>query len=342
MSKKAAAEKESPKIMSIDAAIRKKYGDILFAADTIREIEGQVIPTTLNMDIALNGGIVEGTIVSIAGVPGSGKTTLCLEIIKNAQKMDKPCFYMDVEGRLRTDLLTTIEGLDLSKLKIIRSSKEKLMWAEDSLNLLEQIIREVPGCVIVLDSVAALCSTAASDTALGESKRMMAIPSMLYDNLRKASQILPVMRSNVIMITHIQANPSAYGGPVEVGGNALKYFGSIRMVCHGSQEFPKDGAKEGRESTFKILKSALGPPSTATVYIRYGKGCDKYLDLCKAAEEMGILNRAGAWYTMPNLKGYEEEKWQGIDNVMETLKESPEMFETLDTTVRDLIFGKKE
>lgn len=341
MSKEIKEKKRS--LSSIEETIKDLYGDVLFSATNLKEVEGQIIPTTLNLDIALNGGIAEGTITTISGVSGSGKTTLCLEIIANAQKMGKPVFYLDVEGRLRLDLLTTVKGLDLDKLTIVRSNENKLLWAEDYLNLLEQIIRDVPRCLIILDSAAALCSTAASDTPLGESKQMMAIPKMLYDNLRKAAQILPVRKSNLIVITHLQANPSSYGGPTEVGGNALKYLGSNRLMCNSSQEFPKDETrKEGRESVFKILKSALGPPGNATIFVRYGHGCDKYLDLFRVSEEMGLIDKRGAWYTFPQLKGYEDKKLQGQDNVLALMHDDPAFFNLLDKTVRDLVFGSKK
>jgi RecA/RadA recombinase len=103
------------------------------------------------------------------------------------------------------------------------------------------------------------------------------------------------MKSTLILITHVQANPSPYGGPTEMGGNAIRFQASTRITCLSSTETPKDGEKTGRESKFKIYKSSLGPGTGEGVfYIKYGHGYDKELDIFKMAEELGLICKSGA------------------------------------------------
>lgn len=322
--------------------IKKQYGDISMSAESLPATEGRFIPVTLGLDIALKGGLLEGTVVNISGVSMAGKTTLILEMIKNAQKMGKPALFCDAENRLKTALLKCIDGIDLSLLTVVKTTKEKFVVAEDYLNIILSWLKEIPGCIVILDSVAALLGDEGYNTPLGEKKKMLSTPSLMYDFLRAASSICAANLSTLVLVTHIQANPTAYGGPTEVGGNAMKYFGSTRLQCLSSQEFPKDSSpKEGRVSEFKVLKSAVGPPSTATVYIRYGQGCDHYLDLIENATQLGIIEQTGAWYRI-NLPGLDENKIQGKNGVEEVLRADRKVFDKVDKAIRKIAFGGVE
>lgn len=331
------------KVSDIEAALIKKYGNVAISASTLHESEDDIIHTTLGLDIALNGGIPPGSLVSIAGNTGSGKTSLCLTILANAQAMGKKCYYIDLEARLRTSLMDCIEGLDQGELTVIKSSMDKILTAQDVLNIAEGLMKDSPGCVIILDSVAALFTEESYSGEIGASKKMAAVPSLMYEFCRRIVQIGSITKSTFIAITHLQANPSPYGGPTEYGGNAMKFFGAVRLICNSSREFPDSGPKVGRNSEFKIPKSALGPPGSATVIIRYGAGCDKYLDLIENAELMGLVEKTGAWYKVNvGNKDFDALKLQGKDNLATELKGNKELFTLMDGMVRELAFGKKK
>lgn len=326
---------------TLQESLRKEYGDICLPADFIKDHEGRLIPTILSLDLALSGGIPEGTIMNIGGKSKCGKSTLILEIIKNAQHLyKKPCFYIDVENRLRTDLLKCIDGLvwteeleqstGIPRLQIIRSSKDKFLVAEDFLNIMTQIFKSVEGCVVVLDSIAAMCGEAAFAAQTGESKQKATIPVLMYDFLRKVGQIIPPMKSNLISITHVQDNPMGYGGPREMGGNAIKFFSSISLTCLSAPEVEDNGKKIGKDSVFKVSASALGPPGGQSIVpIRYGRGVDRYEDIFNVAVEMGFIDKSGAWFKIG------EDKLQGKNKVIEYFRSNPDFVNNLDNQIRE-------
>lgn len=336
MSKK---EKETAKIAGTLDTIRKDYGNVLIPADVLSEHEGKIIPVTLGLDLALGGGFPEGTAMTIAGVTGSGKSTLALTIAANAQAMDKDCFYIDAEARLRSELLACIPNLNPSKLSVIRSSEDRFLVGEDYFNIIDTIVSERKGCFIVVDSTAVFQSESSASVKFGESKRMTAMPTLMYEFFRKCMAKIHALKSNLVLVTHLQANVGGYGGPVEVGGNAQKYSSSIRMLCHGSQEIPENGPKTGRISKFKIPKSALGPPGEAVFPIEYGKGYDYARDLAEIAQQMALIEKTGAWYTITDDK-YKDKKIQGIDNVMDVIKQDSELAKRLDSQIRTMVLGK--
>lgn len=329
-------KKEQEKLLSkIESEIIDKYGEVILSIDSLKENRGRAIPITLSLDIATNGGFLEGTIMSLSGVSGSGKTTLTLEIIANAQAMDKPCFYIDAENRLQPELLSTIVRLDPKKLTIIRSAPGSPLTAEKVLNIIEKIIGSIPHALIVLDSVAALSTEADYTAEHGETTRRTGLQTMLYASLRKIAQMIAAMKSNIIFITHVQANPSGYGGPNEMGGNAIKYNASYRLQCLSSQEVPKnEEKKQGRESTFKVLKSALGPGTgSATLYIKYNKGYDRCKDIVQLAMDLDLIQRKGAWYT---IVGHEDLKLQGEASVVETLENNESLRKEISEKIRSM------
>lgn len=333
--------KSTPSLSELEKSITKKYGDIAISASTLLERRGKIIPTTLSLDIALKGGIVDGSVMTVSGVTGSGKTTLILHILANAQKLGKKVFYCDVENRLQPELVATIEGLDAENLTIIRSTKGNFLTAEKVLNIIEQIVTTEPESVVVLDSVAMLCPEVNQAVEHGEKKKMLSIPSMLYDFFRKMSQCLPAMGSSLILVTHLQANPTPYGGPAEVGGNAMKFQANYRIMCMSTTEVPKDGEKTGRESTFRIYKSALGPGcGEGKFYITYGKGYDRYKDIANLAEGLGMITKAGAWYSFEDPVSKETVKCQGMDAVVENLRSNPNTCKVFEESIRELAIPK--
>lgn len=330
----------------VDKEIEKKWGDILINASALQEVEGRVIPTTLSVDIGLGGGIPEGTVTVVGGVSLSGKSTFLLKVLANCQAMGKQCFFIDAEMRLRSQLLACIAGLDTSKLTIIRSTKEKFLTAEAVLNIIEHLLKEYPGCAIVLDSVAALCPEAQYGKDLGESVRMTSLPTVMYAFFRKVQPILEPTKANVFLITHMQSNPGGYGAALrDVGGNAQMFFGSVKLICTSSSEVENtDKQKIGRVSKFRVMKSALAAPSEeCEFYIRYGRGYDREEDLARQAEKFGLLIKGGSWYQfeVPDWKG-EIPKLQGGEKVNEWLRSDHKFADHLEKTIKNLVFGPKK
>jgi len=282
--------------------------------------------------------------MNVGGKSKCGKTTLILEIIANAQRLyKKQCYYADVENRLRPELMKCINGLvwteeqeketGIPRLQIIKSTREKFLTAQNYLNILTLIFKSDPECLVILDSIAAMCDESSFAAQTGDSQRKATIPTLMYDFLRKVGQIIPAMKSNLICITHVQDNPMGYGGPREMGGNAIKFFSSTLLTCLASSEIEDDGRKIGKDSTFKISSSALGPPGTTSIIpIRYGRGVDRYEDLFNVVTELGFIDKAGAWYKFTH--NGEEIKLQGKNRVIEFLQLNPDYATELEQTVR--------
>lgn len=324
-------------ISEIQKDIIKNYGEIFHDIKMVHAVQGEVIPVSLGLDIGLNGGILEGTVTSLAGVSSAGKSTLALTICANAQKQKRKAFYIDVECRLTPSLLKTIRGLNAEELIIIRPTVDKFLTAQDYLNIMDQLINDEDRCVIVLDSVAVLCPDELHTVKHGESSKMMSIPTLMYNFFRKASQVLPLKRSNLILITHTQSSPSPYTPVTEVGGNAIKFQASTRITCLASKETPeKADKKTGRISEFKIYKSALGPGTGKVAFpIRYGAGYDYELDIATMIEELGLVSRAGSWYSFKDSE-QKDVKIQGQEGLIQYLRDNKKESQAFDASVRKL------
>lgn len=313
--------------------------DFLISGTDLKNQKTTIYKTCLSMDIALNGGIPAGTNVLISGKAKSGKTTFVLNTIGRAMKEDPEikAFYFDVEGRLQTSLLNCIEGLDLSRFSIVRSSQKKILTAEDYMNLILSTLKDNPGCICVLDSVAALCTNAEMSTEIGGSVKLAGTPTIMYKMFRQTSQILPLTKSTYIALTHMIANPSPMSkSTMTVGGNALLYGASVWL------EIPWDEKKKdkndkiiGQTAKFHVYASALGGPgSNVDVPITYGKGIDKNKDLCNVAIEYGLINKSASWLSF-DLDG-NTIKLQGEEKMTEYLANNPSVAESLEKQIRNM------
>lgn len=341
------------KISSVLDQIIKEYGNVVLDAEHLKNDASYLIPTTPSLDIALNGGLVEGIITTISGPFGSGKSTLALHIAAQAQrKYKKECFYIDAEGKLQDTLLNTISGLVCSeaeeketgipRIRVIKSTKGNMLHAEKILDICSRLVNDSPGCIVILDSIAALCTEAVSSANMQDSNKVGSVQKYLYIFFRQMAQTLTVTKSSIICITHLQANIGSYGGgTTEFGGKSVGYFSSCKLKCNSSKEFPDTGTvKDGRNSEFVLEKNPRGRPHRGIIVpIRYGVGVDVLEDLIAVAEEYGFVDRAGAWYT---LKMDENPKFQGKNNLKEYLKENTAVASALNNAIRELVFGKKE
>lgn len=330
-------------------SLNEKYPGIAFDGEFLKQHTGRKISTGLiSLDIALNEGIMEGTITHISGLTKSGKSSLCLTIAAEFQKVGKHVYYIDAEGRLQRALIDCVPGLNPTApfFNIIRSSMETLLTAEQILGVIETILKDDPGSLIILDSLAALSSETEISGEMADMQRAN-IPKLMYKFLRKTAPLIHPTKSNLISITHMQANPTGYGSPFrEVGGNAIQYFASNWMMCTSSSEIKdKENKSVGKDSKFKMKAVADGAPDAEVIVpIRYGRACCKVTDLFNILTELGVISAAGSWFKieLDSLKTPEGEfpKFQGQEKVCNYLSD-PAIFDTCRTYILSVVFPNK-
>ena len=305
--------------------------DFLIPSDLLKEGQGRTFKTTISLDIALSGGIPEATSVLLSGKPKVGKTTLALHYVQQCHRQDpsKQAFFFDVEGRLRTELLDCFPDINRENLSVIRSNSTKILSAEDYLNLIFQTLKDSEKCICILDSIAALCPEGELSSNIGESVRMAGTATLMYKIFKRVSQILPVTHSTFIALTHMIANPNPGPGKKSyaVGGNAPQYGASVWLEGAWKQDIDDSANKTiGQNAHFNVIASALGPPGAeVTVPIIYGRGVDERMDLFNVCCELGLIQKAGAWYSVNGIK----EKLQGQLAVVEALRKNDELYKSL-------------
>jgi recombination protein RecA len=317
-----------------------------FAASDLSDNVGRVFPTTISLDIALSGGIPEGSSVLLSGVAKSGKTSLALHYVAKCQLSDptKKVFFFDVEGRLRPELLRCIKGLNLANLQVVRSNEKKILSAEDYLNLVMEALKEHPKCIVILDSVAALCPEGELSSKIGDSKQMAGIATLMYTVFRRVSQVIPVTQSTFIGINHMIANPGKGKSSFESGGNAQRYQASVWLQAKWVEAIDKGDKKIGQIAHFVVMASALGAPgSKVKVPIIFGHGVDEVTDVFRVAVDLGLIEKGGAWYTIPN----HPEKVQGEEKCVALIRSDEKIYNHLYNAIRDMtglesIDGKPE
>ena len=322
-----------------------KLENFLIPSTSIVEKEGKIFPTVLSMDIALSGGIPEGVSVLMSGKPKVGKTTLALHYVQQCHRIspEKKVFFFDVEGRLRSELLDCFPDINRENFNVVRSNDQKILTAEDYLNLIYETLKDYPSCICILDSVAALCPEAELSSNIGESVKMASTATLMYKMFRRVSQILSVTKATFIALTHMVANPNPGPGKKSfaVGGNAPQYGASVWMEAAWKEDI-KNSSNEsiGQKAHFSVVASALGPPGAdVAVPIIYGRGVDEQIDCFHTALDFGIIKRSGAWYSVDSsfLDSLDEDKkFQGQQNVVNFLKENESVYKEIDQYIRNI------
>lgn len=298
-----------------------KSGVIIDAA-FLAEQERRIIPVTPSTDIALTGGIPEGSWVSLSGREKSGKTSLALHIAANAQKMGKFVYFFDIEHRLKPMHLRGIHNLDVEKMKIIRSSKGNILSGEDFMTIALNILKDSDDCVLIIDSVSGLCSHKEISGDLSGQTRLLN-SRIMASFCRQAAPIVVTQNSIVITIHHLIANTSGMGPTqMEDGGRKIKYQGDVMLRCKKVDKWVEDNKQIGQVVEWSVLWSALGPPGrTSRVYLRYGYGVDEIQEIADLGEDFGIISRSGAWYTVDGYEG----KYQGRAKLCVEMSKNQEM-----------------
>ncbi|MGN0961359.1 MAG: recombinase RecA [Christensenellales bacterium] len=314
--------------------IEKQFGkgSIMKLGDDVqRSID--VIPTgCLTLDLALGiGGLPRGRIIEIYGPESSGKTTVTLHIIAEAQKMGGTAAFIDAEHALDPQYASRL-GVNIDDLYISQPDT-----GEQALEICEALVRSGAIDCIVIDSVAALTPKAEIDGEMGDS--FVGIQARLMSQaLRKLTAIVNKTNCCVIFINQLRDKIGVmYGSPeTTTGGKALKFYSSIRMDIRKTDVI-KDGTEIiGNKTKVKIVKNKLAPPfKVAEFDIMYGTGINNEACVIDVASELDIIQKSGSWYS------YKGEKiGQGKDNARLYFQNNPEAFAEVNSLIKEKLQGK--
>jgi len=324
------ADEKAMKLKSLDMAIEQiekdhGKGSIMKLGDK-PAAKLEAIPTgSISLDAALGiGGVPRGRIVEIYGPESSGKTTVCLHIIAEAQKTGGLAAFIDTEHALDTNYAQKL-GVDIGNLLISQPE-----YGEQALEICETLVRSNALDVIVVDSVAALTPRAEIEGEMGDA--VMGMQARLMSQaLRKLTAA--VSKSNVVLIFTNQLRDKIgvmFGSPeTTTGGKALKFYASIRMDIRRIAAI-KDGTEViGNRTKVKVVKNKVAPPFKEVEFdIMYNEGISKLGDVIDLAVNKEIIKKGGAWFT------YGENRVQGRDGLKKILQEEPAIYEKLLSEVK--------
>ena len=317
--------------------IEKSYGkgSIMKMSDSATLEDIQVIPTgSLTLDIALGvGGVPRGRIIEIYGPESSGKTTLALSIISQAQKAGGKAAFIDAEHAFDQAYAQDI-GVKVDELYMSQPDN-----GEQALEITETLIRSGALDVIVIDSVAALTPRAEIEGEMGDS-HMGLQARLMSQALRKITGITSRSRTTVIFINQLREKIGVmFGNPeTTTGGRSLKFYASIRMDIRRIQSITDKGDASGNRTRVKVVKNKVAPPfKIAEFDIMFGKGISQEGSLLDAAIDFDIIQASGAWF---KLKG--ENIGQGRENTKSYLAENPKLMETIQKEIREKIKAKRD
>lgn len=340
----ASSEETDSKIDQIYAEIEKGFGaNILIGGDQAITEEQQIIPISPSLDIITSGGILEGSWVGVTGPPKTGKTSLCLCFAANAQRSEygsRRIFYSKIEGRLSLHHLKAIEGLNLERgaFNIIQSTPDKILSAQDNLKIISQIARTIPRAVIIIDSISSLCDEKELTEGVGTETRGGGA-KLFSQFCRNLNQVIPVQKTIVLGITHIIANTSGFGAPTtERAANMWRYQRDYHLHAKYKKIWEVDGKPIGIQTNWLCETSALGPPGLGIdSFLRFGIGIDHLYELVNYGVVLKLIKQSGSWYSLTFVE--DEQKAQGLENIYELLKNSPEWAEQLHKEVLKVMVG---
>jgi recombination protein RecA len=315
-------------LMQIERQFGK--GSIMKLGEASAKLNIEVIPSgALALDIALGvGGLPRGRVVEIFGPESSGKTTVALHIIAEAQKMGGAAAFVDAEHAL-DPLYARNLGVDIENLLVSQPDT-----GEQALEIAEALVRSGAIDVIVVDSVAALVPRAEIEGEMGDSHVGLQA-RLMSQALRKLTGAISKSRTIVVFINQIREKVGiVYGSPeTTTGGRALKFYSSVRLEVRKQENIKQGTDIIGSRTRVKVVKNKVAPPfKQADFDIMYGTGISKEGNILDIAAEMNIINKSGAWYSYGD-----ERLGQGRENVKEYLKEHPDLTREIELKVRQAL-----
>ena len=308
--------------------IEKQFGKgSVMKLGEFKAMEIEAIPTgALSLDIALGiGGVPRGRIIEVFGPESSGKTTLALHIIAEAQKMGGEAAFIDAEHALDPVYAKKL-GVDIDNLIVSQPDT-----GEQALEITESLVRSGALDVIVVDSVAALVPKAEIDGDMGDS-HMGLQARLMSQALRKLAGAINKSKTVLIFINQLREKIGVmFGNPeTTTGGRALKFYASVRMDIRKIENIKQDGEVKGSRVRVKVIKNKVAPPFREAEFdIVYGEGISKEGNILDMAVNLDIIEKAGSWFSYNG-----ERIGQGRENVKKYLKENPDILKEVEEKVR--------
>ncbi|MDF2571806.1 MAG: recA 2 [Sporomusa sp.] len=329
--------REMDKFKALENAMRqieKDFGKgaIMKLGEVAAKMNMEVIPTgSLPLDIALGvGGVPRGRVVEIFGPESSGKTTVSLHIIAEAQKLDGIAAFIDAEHALDPVYAKKL-GVDIDNLLISQPDN-----GEQALEIAEALVRSAAVDIIVIDSVAALVPKNEIDGDMGDS-HVGLHARLMSQALRKLTGIISKSRTTVIFINQIREKVGVmFGNPeTTTGGRALKFYASIRLDVRKSESLKQGNDVVGNRTKVKVVKNKVAPPfKQAEFDIMYGEGISREGSLVDIGVKLEIINKSGAWFS------YNDQRLgQGRENVKDFLKDNRQVADEIDRKIRETLLA---
>ena len=324
-------EENLEKRKALEAAmgqIEKQFGKgSVMKLGEFKAMEVEAIPTgALSLDIALGiGGVPRGRIIEVFGPESSGKTTLALHVIAEAQKAGGEAAFIDAEHALDPVYAKKL-GVDIDNLIVSQPDT-----GEQALEITEALVRSGALDVIVVDSVAALVPKAEIDGDMGDS-HMGLQARLMSQALRKLAGAINKSKTVLIFINQLREKIGVmFGNPeTTTGGRALKFYASVRMDIRKIENIKQDGQVTGNRVRVKVIKNKVAPPFREAEFdILYGKGISKEGNIFDMAVNLDIIEKSGSWFSYNG-----ERIGQGRENVKRYLKENPKLLEEVESKVR--------
>jgi len=320
------------KLKSLELAMKQidktfGKGTLMRLGDKVIEPIGAISTGSLGLDLALGiGGVPEGRVVEIYGPESSGKTTLTLHIIAEAQRNGSICAFIDAEHALDVGYAKNL-GVDVENLLISQPD-----YGEQALDIVETIARSGAVDLIVIDSVAALTPKVEiegemSDQQVGVQARLMS------KALRKLTGVLHKMNCTIIFINQIRMKigTMGYGSPeTTTGGNALKFYASVRIDIRKIATLKQGESQIGNRVKAKVIKNKVAPPFRQAEFdIMFGEGISKEGELVDYGVKLDIIDKSGAWFSFEDTK-----LGQGRENVKQKFKDEPELARKIEEKIK--------
>lgn len=321
------SEDKAKALESVLSNIQKNFGaGAIMKLGDRANMKVETIPTgALTLDLALGGGLPKGRIIELFGDSSAGKSTLTLHVVKEVQKLGGTCAFIDAEHAIDPKYAADI-GVNVDELLICQPTT-----SEEGLEVCDQLVKSGQVDLVVIDSVAALVPRAELEGEMGDNV-MGVMARMMSQACRKLTGSISSSKCVVIFINQTRQKIGVVYGDsiVTTGGNALKFYSSVRLKISRTQTLKKGTEEYGIRSKVKVVKNKVAPPfKEAEFDILFGQGISTLGCIVDLAEELNIVTRRGAWYS------YEGENVaQGRDKLIQWLTDNPEKCTEIESMVK--------